>query len=190
MSSTTTPADTETRNTTRLGAHVRGVNQDGATVTGIVIGADSDTIAVLPGNIDLPVFITRESAEPATTDSTLEPSEVTARTFAALRAYEKRIAQSIKWRNEVAAAARDMADDQNLCGVFDEFMEEWGLGGRSRSWNARVRVTFEMEVSTEGRNEEDARNALSQSDVDDAAISFIRENLSREHWEIEHVSLD
>ena len=70
-------------------------------------------------------------------------------------------ALEIKHKNDMEALVADAhqwADENELCSVFDEFMEEHGLPARLRDWTVKVEVPITLEFTVEGMsNAEDAR---------------------------------
>lgn len=71
-----------------------------------------------------------------------------------------------RWVEQLACSAREWADDNDLCERFDDFMEDQGLGGRRNEYNARVTITFDMEVT--GSTFERAAEEVDRSDVVEA----------------------
>ena len=70
-------------------------------------------------------------------------------------------ALEIKHKNDMEALVADAhqwADENELCSVFDEFMEEHGLPARLRDWTVKVEVPITLEFTVEDMsNAEDAR---------------------------------
>jgi hypothetical protein len=78
------------------------------------------------------------------------------------------------WKNNLEVDAHEMATENNLCSVFDQFMEEHGMNPRSRDYVATVSVTVEVTVNCSGRNDEDAEASIDDYDV----LSAVRETFS------------
>lgn len=66
-----------------------------------------------------------------------------------------------KHKNDMEALVADAhqwADDNELCSIFDEFMEEHGLPARLRDWTVKVEVPITLEFTVEDMsNADDAR---------------------------------
>lgn len=70
---------------------------------------------------------------------------------------------------EIVDDAHEFADNNDLCGEFDRFLEEHGLPSRNdRDQYLAVRVEVTVHVRGAGRTEEDAYDALDQEQVFDA----------------------
>ena len=61
------------------------------------------------------------------------------------------------------AAANEWADDNDLCGRYDEFMEEHGFNGRSHDYRAKITVTIYRDI--EGRSFDDAPESIDGYDI-------------------------
>lgn len=74
-------------------------------------------------------------------------------------AYWKAQAEEFEARMKAPVAdAHQWADENELCSVFDEFMEEHGLPARLRDWTVKVEVPITLEFTVEDMsNAEDAR---------------------------------
>ena len=69
--------------------------------------------------------------------------------------------------DRLAADAREYADDNDLCSVFDDFMELWGFARRERVYEVGVRLGV-VSVRVLAGSEEDARDRVDWSVVRDA----------------------
>lgn len=65
------------------------------------------------------------------------------------------------------AAMREAADDNNLCGEFDEFLGDHGFTGRKYTYDVQVSVTVTVEAETE----DDARDLIDSAGVMEAMDS-------------------
>ena len=75
-----------------------------------------------------------------------------------------------KAREELYRVASEKADDHDLCGVFDEVMEEVGLGDLAASREAWVTVAVKVRVTAEARRPDD-------SDFEEEAVSNLSDYL-------------
>lgn len=75
------------------------------------------------------------------------------------------------------AAAQQVADDNEMCGVFDRIARD--MGGRSREDDylieVEVTLTTTVWVPVTERNAEDARNRVEYEMVDDDLLEVVRE---------------
>jgi hypothetical protein len=78
------------------------------------------------------------------------------------------------WKNNLEVDAHEMATENNLCSVFDTFMEEHGMNPRSRDYVATVSVTVEVTVNCSGRDDQSAEESIDDYDV----LSAVRETFS------------
>lgn len=70
---------------------------------------------------------------------------------------------------EIVSDAHEFADDNDLCGEFDRFLEKHDLPSRNgRDQFLTVRVTATVTVSGAGRTEEDAFDSLGREQVFEA----------------------
>lgn len=69
------------------------------------------------------------------------------------------------WKEQVTEAAHEYANDNDLCGVFDQFMESQGLRPRNREYyvEGTVTVTYRVGHYIEGTSEEDALETLAEN---------------------------
>ncbi|QXT62467.1 hypothetical protein [Tessaracoccus palaemonis] len=85
-----------------------------------------------------------------------------------------------RWLDHLAEDARTFADDNNLCEVFDQFMEEHGMKGRTRDFRAEFTITFTAYV--EGSTFDNATENLTKADV--------LELLNNEDWTGKQANID
>jgi len=64
------------------------------------------------------------------------------------------------WRAEFAKAAADRADEMDLCGQFDDFMHEWNLPGRMRTFTVMVDTSQLVGLTVEAETADDAEALL------------------------------
>lgn len=78
------------------------------------------------------------------------------------------------WKRNLTDAAHEYANDNELCEVFDNFMVSFGLEPRTREYEARITITFN--VLRDGTSFDDAFDGLSHEQVrdlfQDNAIDF------------------
>lgn len=66
------------------------------------------------------------------------------------------------WRAGFAERAREAADRNNLCAVFDDFMSEEGLEERLYRYTVQVSVTQTVQIDVEASSEENAQDSVDQ----------------------------
>jgi len=70
----------------------------------------------------------------------------------------------------LAEDARQYADENDLCGHFDDFMEKWGFQRREQEYE--VRIDFDpVYVTVMAASQEDAQNAVDAAAVTEALPS-------------------
>jgi hypothetical protein len=79
-----------------------------------------------------------------------------------------------KWKAEFTEAAHEAADSAGLCSDFDRFMERNGLYGRTRSYEVEVRVTMDVTVTVEARNDDHAEQTLGLYEIRNAVTELIQ----------------
>ena len=80
------------------------------------------------------------------------------------------------WKANLTEAAHEYANDNSLCGVFDQFMIDHGLAPRTREYEVEVDVEFRVRITVEGVNGDAAAEAIDQDEVDEAILAFVREH--------------
>lgn len=70
---------------------------------------------------------------------------------------------------EIVSDAHEFADDNDLCGEFDRFLEKHGLPSRNdRDQYPAVSVTVTVPMKAKGRTEEDAFDSLDREEIFEA----------------------
>lgn len=89
-----------------------------------------------------------------------------ARTASALaQSIQARLAAKDAFLDELVSSAHEYADDNSLCGEFDNFMEKHGLPPRSREHEVSVRVSADITVTVSARDQEDAEDQIDLASV-------------------------
>lgn len=112
------------------------------------------------------------------------PSEMLAGLVQLATLLDQQATEHQTWREELAAAAHEKAEANDLCGVFDAFLEDWGLPGRLRTWAVQVDTRESVTLYVQARTEEDASRSVTAEQVD-AARSVYTMN-----WDVDDCSLD
>lgn len=73
------------------------------------------------------------------------------------------------WLADLTEDAHAYADDHELCGVFDDFMDRHGLDRRSREYEAKVTVWLYM--SRSGASYDEAFDEITDQDIKDQIVS-------------------
>lgn len=60
------------------------------------------------------------------------------------------------WRDTLETDAHEMADDNNLCETFDNFMEDHGMNRRMRDFSATLVLEIPVSVTVRAHNEAEA----------------------------------
>lgn len=83
-----------------------------------------------------------------------------------------------RWTEKLISDAHEYADDNSLCHVFDEFMEEHGLRGRERDHDIEIEVTARITIEAPGTSESNA--------FDNIDAAMVLNNLSESdlNWEL------
>ncbi|SDY64056.1 hypothetical protein SAMN05661080_04139 [Modestobacter sp. DSM 44400] len=76
--------------------------------------------------------------------------------------------QHARWKAEFAEAAGRRATDMDLCGQFDDFMREWNLPGRTRSYTVLVDTSQLVRLTVEAESELDAEELVTDAMVREA----------------------
>lgn len=84
-----------------------------------------------------------------------------------------------QFKARLNAAANEWADDNDLCGRYDEFMEEQGFSGREQDYEAEITVTFRRTIT--GRSFDDASADLTSDDV----AEWVSEVVMSGEWSVE-----
>lgn len=77
------------------------------------------------------------------------------------------------WKQRLAAAACEHADDQGWCSSFDDFMVEWGLPARSRWFDVEIEVAGRVTVRVEAATTDAAEAQVTFAAVREAAADQI-----------------
>ena len=67
--------------------------------------------------------------------------------------------------DRLVESAHEYAEDNELCGKFDEFMEENSLPPRQKSFDLAVEVTATVYLTREGRDADDAAESVSKEEI-------------------------
>lgn len=83
--------------------------------------------------------------------------------------------QHAQWVNQLVEASHRWANENELCGQFDEFMEEQGLPTRNADYVIEVSATIglRLRLTRTARSESDAEDILSSEDVDEELQDMI-----------------
>lgn len=88
--------------------------------------------------------------------------------------------------NAVVMAAHEYADDHDLCGEFDDFLDEHGLPSRNdREQYMSVRVGVTVPVTGAGRTEQDAYEDLDREEIFEAMRSVMEHSLQSFDFELD-----
>ncbi|GAA4757740.1 hypothetical protein GCM10023328_47040 [Modestobacter marinus] len=88
------------------------------------------------------------------------------------------------WRAEFAEAAGHKADEMDLCGQFDDFMHEWHLPGRKRSFTILVDTSQLVSLTVEAETAGDAEELLTTEMVKAArSVDSLSWSVSRTYRE-------
>jgi hypothetical protein len=85
---------------------------------------------------------------------------------------DQQAAEHQTWREEMAAAAHEKAEANDLCGVFDAFMADWGLPGRTRTWAVCVDTSESVTLYVQANSQEEAENSVTADQVDAARSAY------------------
>lgn len=72
------------------------------------------------------------------------------------------------WKEQVTDLAHEYANENNLCGTFDDFMDRIGLRRRELDYTVYVEVTMRVEVNVRASSERRAEEEVSEGQVADA----------------------
>ena len=94
-----------------------------------------------------------------------------------------------EWKEEATDKAHDWANENNLCGTFDDFMESIGLRRRERDYTVTVTVTLDVEIKEiRASNARDAEQEVTEDQVADAirrSVEYREFDWSVERAEVE-----
>lgn len=143
----------------------RAEHSEGAMVTAFVLNGEHVTLAAAPASV--------WDARTAVVDS-LQPEPAVVAVLAVLaescrdRARDKAAHQ--QWIDNLVADAHDWADRNDLCSVFDNFMDEHSLPSRVEDFEVLVNVTLSTQVTVtrSARSSEDAEESVDRDDVREA----------------------
>lgn len=91
---------------------------------------------------------------------------------------ETRIALKQGQIDRIVERAHQEAEDRGWCSEFDDIMDDLGLPRRSRTYQVRTRVTFEVEIDIDGieaASEDDAINDVDRNEQ--VQFDWLREQL-------------
>lgn len=88
------------------------------------------------------------------------------------------------WKDQLNEAACERADDQSWCSDFDDFMRDWGLAGRVRTYDVEVEVTGRVTVRVEAATD----SAAEEHVTDDLVRAAIAQDFRRLEYELEGVN--
>jgi len=130
--------------------------------------------------IDLPVsepVVDVAALQAQLTDALERITAEQARARAAEEGRERDRARVEQWRQEFNVKANEYADENSLCHRYDNFMEENGFEGRSRSYNVYFDVTSRVCITVTAANSdsavEEAENEMC-SEGDTAMLGRVR----------------
>lgn len=150
----------------------RMASADGSLGVWLLVGEQVRTVRVQPDGLDARKVVT----------GTLSDGERAA--VAVLAALQRTHAEAMtkheQWLAGLVSDAHDYANDNDLCGRFDEFMTEHGLPGRVREFRFRVNVQSSVYLTVEGADAEAAQESITREQVWDAMSCY-----GIDEWEAE-----
>lgn len=169
-------------------------------VAGVWLGDQDGEVAVLTGDGNVIEWILAASDLPDMAVSpyrSVERADGTSQPIDALATETYRLARSLHeahtkcnriqreqraWIDQLVESAHEYADDADLCGTFDNFMERQGLPVREKSHDVDVTVSVELTIyDVMARDAEDAEQKISTEHVHDALRDIPH---SRIDWDI------
>ncbi|MCO7221555.1 hypothetical protein [Klenkia sp. PcliD-1-E] len=115
-------------------------------------------------------------------DGEVPPAEMLAGLAQLSTLLDQQAAEHQSWREEMAAAAHEKAEAHDLCGVFDAFMADWGLPGRTRTWAVCVDTSESVTLYVQANSQEEAENSVTSDQVDAARSAYTM------NWTVTHCS--